>query len=166
MWRERITRSITDRYLAHNHFYTMSHVDRRIPDADQRISLEVNQFVQSLSMLYSPWRGIVRTFFDTIYVTVLLLRVQLPLSGLIAMVSYGTFGMGLIRMFAPDFTHFNGKYTSNRSWINHAPECLYERSLLITVESERRSAEFRSVSPSFSAIFNRKMQKLPLFSCI
>ena len=25
---------------------------------------------------------------------------------------------------------------------------------------------YRSVSPSFSAIFNRKMQKLPLFSCI
>lgn len=119
MWRERITRSITDRYLKDNNFYTMSHVDRRIPDADQRISLEVNQFVQSLSMLYSPWRGIVRTFLDSIYVTVLLLRVQLPLSGLIAMVSYGTIGMGIIRICAPDFTHFN-------------------------VESERRSAEFRA----------------------
>ena len=119
MWRERMTRSIQERLIANNNFYKLAHIDQRVTDADQRISTEINSFVQSLSMLYSPWRGILRTFFDGVYVTVLLARVNLPASGLIAMVAYGTVGMGLIKYFAPDFTHFS-------------------------VERERSAAEFRT----------------------
>ena len=118
-WRERLTRTLTERFLHNNNFYAVAHVDKRIPDADQRIAVEVNQFVQSLSMLYSPWRGLVRTGFDAVAVSVLIMRVHLPLSGVLTMLAYGTVGMGLIKMFAPDFTHFN-------------------------VEQERSAAEFRA----------------------
>ena len=119
-WRERLTRAITARLFKNDNFYAMAHVDLRIPDVDQRIAVEVNQFVQSLAMLVSsPWRGILRSAFDACIIFVLMLRVRLPLSGAVAMVAYGTVGMGLIKMFAPDFTHFN-------------------------VELERKSAQFRA----------------------
>jgi putative ATP-binding cassette transporter len=119
-WRDRLTRAITTRFLANDNFYAMAHTDRRIVDADQRITVEVMQFVQSLAMLVSsPWRGVLRTAFDACFVFVLMLRVRLPLSGAVAMVAYGTLGMGMIKLFAPDFTHFN-------------------------VEQERYSAQFRA----------------------
>ena len=119
-WRDRLTRSITSRLLAHNNLYTIAHTDGRISDADQRISTEITQFVEALSMLVSsPWRGVLRTAFDACFVFVLMLRVRLPLSGAVAMVAYGTVGMGLIKAFAPDFTLYN-------------------------VELERYSADFRA----------------------
>jgi putative ATP-binding cassette transporter len=120
-WRERLTRAITARLLKHDNFYTIAHVDLRIPDVDQRVTVEVNQFVQSVAMmLNSPWRGVLRSTFDACFIFVLMLRVRLPLSAAAVMVAYGTFGIGLITMFAPDFAKFN-------------------------VELERRSARFRSV---------------------
>ena len=42
----------------------------------------------------------------------------------------------------------------------------WKRGVLIVEVEKIRSHYLRSVFPSFSAIFNRKMQKLPLFSCI
>eukprot|EP01046_Picozoa_sp_COSAG06_P100311 COSAG06_NODE_46431_length_347_cov_0.616935_2_plen_81_part_01 len=68
-WRDRLTRAITTRFLANDNFYAMAHTDRRIVDADQRITVEVMQFVQSLAMLVSsPWRGVLRTAFDACFV--------------------------------------------------------------------------------------------------
>ena len=43
IWRERMTSAITSRYLANNNFYAMKHCDRRITDAETRITqLEEN----------------------------------------------------------------------------------------------------------------------------
>jgi ATP-binding cassette subfamily D (ALD) long-chain fatty acid import protein len=47
-----------------------------------------------------------RPLFDAAYCTVLLVQVKLPPSAIIAMWAYGIFGIGMIKMFAPDFGHF------------------------------------------------------------
>ena len=166
MWRERITQSITDRYIHNNRFYTMAHVDKRIKDADARIAVEVNQFVQSLSMLYSPWRGIVRTFFDTIYVSILLLRVNLPRSGLIAMVSFGTVGVGLIKLFAPDYTHLNvelercnAQFRNAHNQVNSALE-----SVAFSGGGQVVERQLNAVHESYLAIMSKQNNQSSLWS--
>ena len=166
MWRERITQSITDKYIHNNRFYTMAHVDKRIKDADARIAVEVNQFVQSLSMLYSPWRGIVRTFFDTIYVSILLLRVNLPRSGLIAMVSFGTVGVGLIKLFAPDYTHLNvelercnAQFRNAHNQVNSALE-----SVAFSGGGQVVERQLNAVHESYLAIMNKQNNQSSLWS--
>lgn len=100
LWRGRLTQAITARYLAHNNFYIMKHVDRRITDVDSRITQEVMTLVQSMSQMTQM---VIRPIFDTAYCTVLLIRVQMPWNGIMAMFAYAIFGIGAIGLLAPDF---------------------------------------------------------------
>lgn len=106
IWRERMTRALTDRYISHNNFYTMKHVDKRITDAETRISQEVSSAVANLNNMI---RRVVRPVTDAVYCTVLLVRIQLPFAGLLAMWGYGILGLGMIKLLAPDFAHLTSE---------------------------------------------------------
>ena len=103
IWRERMTRAITERYLANNNFYAMKHCDGRIKDAETRITQEISQVVMNLNYMIMR---ITRPVLDAAYCTVLLIRIQMPWAGLVAMWGYGVVGLGMIKLVAPDFAHF------------------------------------------------------------
>ena len=103
IWRERMTLAITERYLANNNFYAMKHCDGRIKDAETRITQEISQVVMNLNYMIMR---ITRPVLDAAYCTVLLIRIQMPWAGLVAMWGYGVVGLGMIKLVAPDFAHF------------------------------------------------------------
>ena len=103
IWRERLARAVTERHLADNNFYVMKHIDKRITDADTRITQELARVVMNMNWIV---RKIVRPIMDTIYCTMLLIRIKMPIAGLAAMWGYGLVGLGLIQLMAPDFAHF------------------------------------------------------------
>ena len=166
-WRERVTRAITARLFLNNNFYTLAHMDLRIPDADQRIAVEVNQFVQSLAMLVSsPWRGLLRSTFDACFIFVLMLRVRLPLSGAILLCTYGTLGMGLIKMFAPDFTQFNvelerksARFRATHNRVNDAVE-----SIAFSDGSQAVELELNAVHEEVLEVANRNNNRSSLWT--
>ena len=117
VWRERMTRALTERYMSHNNFYTMKHIDKRIGDADSRIAQEIDRVVMKMNYLVMR---VTRPVLDAAYCTILLMRIQLPFAGLVAMWVYGFLGLGMIGLLAPDFA-------------------------LLATEDERVMANFRSV---------------------
>ena len=67
---------------------------------DNRITQEVYQLTMSISSM--TWM-VLRPMFDAVYCTILLVRVRLPPIAMLTMFGYGVFGVGLIRLFSPDF---------------------------------------------------------------
>lgn len=167
VWRERLTRALTTRLLKNNNFHKMAHLDPRIPDVDQRVAVEVNQFVQSLAQLVtSPWRGVLRTIFDACFIFVLMLRVRMPVSCTVAMIAYGTFGMCLIKMFAPDFTHFNvelerrsAQFRQAHNRVNHAAE-----SIAFSDGSQAAKRELNAAHNEVLHMANRSNNRSSLWS--
>ena len=140
IWRGRLSRAVTDRYIAHSNFFTMKHVDRRICDADTRITQEIGQVVQEMNMMVLR---VLRPVFDAVYCTMLLIRVQLPFAGVLAMWSYGIISVATIKLLQPDFAH-------------------------LVTEQERTSAEFRTAhdrasgaaeSIAFAGIHGAKLEE-------
>eukprot|EP01046_Picozoa_sp_COSAG06_P060072 COSAG06_NODE_12647_length_1348_cov_1.491593_2_plen_401_part_01 len=97
VWRERMTRALTERYMSHNNFYTMKHIDKRIGDADSRIAQEIDRVVMKMNYLVMR---VTRPVLDAAYCTILLMRIQLPFAGLVAMWVYGFLGLGMIGLLA------------------------------------------------------------------
>jgi ATP-binding cassette subfamily D (ALD) long-chain fatty acid import protein len=116
IWRGRLSKAVTDRYVANHNFFVMKHIDRRIVDADTRITQEITQAVQEMNMMVMK---ILRPVFDAVYCTFLLVRVQLPFAGVVAMWSYGIISVLTIKLLQPDFAD-------------------------LVTEQERTMAEFRS----------------------
>ena len=75
----------------------MKHLDRRILDTDARLTEEI--MVVSMNMSGMTQR-IIRPVFDTAFCVALLLRVKLPVSGLVAMVGYGVFGVAVTALYS------------------------------------------------------------------
>ena len=65
----------------------------------------------------------IRPVFDAAYCIVLLLRVKLPLTGILAMVGYGVFGVGVIKLLAPDFSHLTSEIQKlSAAFRRHPPD--------------------------------------------
>ena len=79
---------------------TVADSDRCCEQVDNRITQEVYQLTLSISSM--TWM-VLRPMFDAVYCTILLVRVRLPPIAMVTMFGYGIFGVGLIRLFSPDF---------------------------------------------------------------
>ena len=53
--------------------------------------------------------GLIRPIVDTIYCTALLIQVRLPWNAMVAMWLYGLVGIGAVKFFSPDYSHFTAE---------------------------------------------------------
>ena len=141
IWRGRLSRAVTDRYIAHSNFFTMKHVDRRICDADTRITQEIGQVVQEMNMMVMR---VLRPVFDAVYCTLLLIRVQLPFAGVLAMWSYGVISVATIKLLQPDFAHLVTEQGASHLALSPLPLIFSYKSEKSLCGAERTSAEFRT----------------------
>ena len=137
-WRRRIIEGITSRYLANGNFYAMRHVDRRITDVDNRVTVEVTQLVTSMSQM--TWM-ILRPVFDAAYCTLLLVRVQLPAVALLTMFGYGLGGVSLIRLVAPDFKKMTQEKESVQAELRSAHERVEQNAEAIAFQDGDRAEQ-------------------------
>ena len=122
----------------------MKHIDKRVPDAEARIAQEIGRVSSDLSQMV---RRVIRPLFDSVYCTILLIRVRLPLAGLAAVWLYGIVGLGLIRCIAPDFAMFTAV---SRTQVSPLPvTCVTAVSL--AQEEERLMSDFRSAHDRVSS---------------
>ena len=127
-WTTRLNQHVMERYLAGGAFYTICNLDKRVPDADVRITRELIDLCQRLAAMMKGsdgmmmgggsadilqsggWQmspgGIVRPVVDALYCTALLVQVRLPRSAMVAMWIYGLLGIGAVKFFSPDFSRF------------------------------------------------------------
>ena len=125
-WQERLTRHIMASCTTGNAFHALTSVDGRIEDADTRITRDTIDNCEKLASMFkggmgwggggmsmgsndSYGRGIIRPVCDAAYMIVLLVRVRLPTIALMTIWIYGTVGLALIKMLAPDFGHFTAE---------------------------------------------------------
>lgn len=137
-WRRRIIAAITDRYLADGNFYAMRHVDRRITDVDNRVTVEVTQLVMAMSQM--TWI-MLRPIFDAAYCTVLLVRVKLPAVALLTMFGYGLGGVSLIRLIAPDFKKMTQEKERVQAELRSAHERVEQNAEAIAFQDGDRAEE-------------------------
>ena len=156
-----LTHSRARRYLRRNNFYVMKHIDRRITDVGTRLSQEVTTLVESLSMTISM---VFRPLFDAVYCTVLLLRVQLPSAGIIAMFAYGIGGVGLIRLLAPDFRHFTSDTERRVAALRQAHERVESHAEAIAFQVPVATTSSTTAISLFRNTFNHAPPAFQLFS--
>ena len=128
-WSHRLTTHVVDRYMERGRFYAVRELDRRVSDAHTRITQELIDCCDQLSQMLKgdgeqmmsgarmsitqspggggmPSGGVIRPIYESIVCTVLLARVNLPRSGLLAMWGYGVGTVLAIKLLAPDFSLF------------------------------------------------------------
>jgi ABC-type uncharacterized transport system fused permease/ATPase subunit len=131
-WTTRVTEDVMDRYIKDGAFYSVSQLDKRVTDADTRITRELVDLCDKLAdllkggggMMYSGGGGgkilqtkqrmggsggLIRPLVDTVYCTALLVQVKLPWNAMIAMWLYGLVGIGTVKAFSPDYSHFTAE---------------------------------------------------------
>ena len=128
-WQERLTRHIMASCTTGNAFHALTSVDGRIEDADTRITRDAIDNCEKLASMFkggmgwggggmsmgsndSYGRGIIWPVCDAAYMIVLLVRVRLPTIALMTIWIYGTVGLALIKMLAPDFQHHSADRNS------------------------------------------------------
>lgn len=74
LWRQRIARAVTERYVMNNNFYFIRHTDKRVLDAESRLTQDVDELGQLLSQQVQQ---LLRPVFDALYCSFLLVQVRL-----------------------------------------------------------------------------------------
>ena len=131
-WTSQLTSDVMKRYVQGGAFYTINQLDKRVADADTRITRELVDACDRLASLLKGGggmtygggpsgkilqtqqrmggsSGLIRPLVDTVYCTVLLIQVRLPMNALIAMWLYGLVGIGAVKFFSPDYSQFTAE---------------------------------------------------------
>ena len=72
LWRERIARAVTDRYIVNENFYFIRYMDNRILDAESRLTQDIDELGSGLS---EQLQQLLRPTFDALYCSFLLVQV-------------------------------------------------------------------------------------------
>lgn len=100
-WRHVLSKHLTNRMMgADGHFYTLKHVDKRIQDAETRITVDVLRVTS-----YCQWfmNNVIGPVANCATMTVILFREKLPASALAVMFGYVVLGGVVTKCCAPDF---------------------------------------------------------------
>eukprot|EP01052_Picozoa_sp_SAG31_P037564 SAG31_NODE_4870_length_2896_cov_2.419735_1_plen_855_part_10 len=101
-WRSVLSRNLAERLMNEGNFYTLKHVDKRIVDADTRITVDVLRVTS-----YCQWfmNNVFGPVANASIMTVILLREKLPASALAVMYGYAVVGSVLTTYCAPSFAN-------------------------------------------------------------
>lgn len=114
--RVNLTRNLLDRFMSHNAFYRLVHVQREVKDPEERVTVDVRDFAENVSELFAT---AAKPLIDAVYFSVML-SFLLGRRGMAIVYGYLIFGIYIMKLFMPNYTEIIRKEKSIESTFKFA----------------------------------------------